>query len=143
MSKNYKLIKEPNDGCVQKIKRITRPTFLRYVDKMDLGDVEESLGYSAHHKIGETITKNAKVTYFKAVLVDDTDGVRKNMVFMIVDGQSFYFSSQKRIKSTTKGTERDLDALSESEIISLITEEMVKWDKEKLKSHFLSIKNGN
>ena len=47
---------------------ITRKTFLKHVDKMSLGDIEESLGYVAHPSMGLHMASDHHVTYYRGVL---------------------------------------------------------------------------
>lgn len=47
---------------------ITRGTFKRYVCDSSLGDLEENLGFSSHHKIGKTMRSEPGVKYFKSAL---------------------------------------------------------------------------
>jgi len=47
---------------------ITRKTFLKHVDKMSLGDIEEGLGYVAHPSMGLHMASDHHVTYYRGVL---------------------------------------------------------------------------
>ena len=139
MEHRYKLIPNTGDSHVfEKVTRIKRPTFLRYVDKMELGDLEEQLGFSSHHTLGETITKNSNVSYYKAVYKNGE--TRKNAVIMSYKGENFVFLSTKRIKGSAPSKPETEDNLSEKEIIDSIVSTMESWDKEKLNAYFSQFK---
>ena len=47
---------------------ISRRTFLKHVDREELADIEEQLGYAAHYKQGMTMASDYAVQYFRGVL---------------------------------------------------------------------------
>ena len=50
---------------------ISRETFLKYVDRDELKDMEKSLGYSTHPKQGLTMAGDFHVEYFRSVHHDE------------------------------------------------------------------------
>jgi len=61
-----------NDGglcdMIQSGRDITRPTFLKHIDKGDLRDLEDSLGYDRHPSKGLTMAGDGYVGYSRGVL---------------------------------------------------------------------------
>jgi len=47
---------------------ITRKTFLKYIDRKELQEIESQLGYSNHPKKGLTMASDWSVTYHKSKL---------------------------------------------------------------------------
>jgi len=45
---------------------ITRRTFLKHVNRTELGDLEASLRYEDHHSIGLTMAGDPQVKYFRS-----------------------------------------------------------------------------
>lgn len=55
--------------------RITRPTFVKYVDKKSRQELEESLGYALHPAKGLVMSRDQLVGYFKSEFYNGTDQV--------------------------------------------------------------------
>ena len=47
---------------------ITRKTFLKYIDRGELKEIEKDLGYESHYKQGLTMAGDNYVEYFRSVL---------------------------------------------------------------------------
>jgi hypothetical protein len=47
---------------------ITRQTFLKYIDREELREIEGELGYESHYKQGLTMAGDFYIEYFKSVL---------------------------------------------------------------------------
>lgn len=69
---NWDLADVDTDGglndLIEGIKLITRRTFLKHADRMDLIGVEQNLSYFSHHKQGLTMAGDWHVAYFKSKL---------------------------------------------------------------------------
>lgn len=62
------IMEEHKDDLTDSAIEITRGTFKRKVCSSSMGDLEEQLGFSSHHKLGKTMRSCPGVKYFKGSL---------------------------------------------------------------------------
>lgn len=51
---------------------ITSLTFLKYVDRENMREIEQSLGYASHHKQGLTMAADWHISYHRSKLHGET-----------------------------------------------------------------------
>ena len=65
---------------------ISRSTFVKHVDKRELGDLEERLGYASHHSQGLMMSQDWGVSYYKSKLQG------KKVYFFVYSGIEYVFT---------------------------------------------------
>ena len=74
--------------------QISRETFLKYVDRNELTDIETQLGYSQHHTQGLTMAADWHIEYFRSNLHGErVYGFRYSGIEYVFTKQEFQYDN--------------------------------------------------